>query len=156
MTNFIYVDQDAAGQSAIYRETSRVIDSVAFSRIGPVFFVMLGTQLVIDANIFVEVIEETLLLTSLLFFGQILSAGLAARFTGGFQWEESWMIGFGMLGRAELAFVVMDIAYRQENIINDEMFYTLMFTAFFLNIAVPFCIRWWKPRFEKALSKDRQ
>jgi len=31
---------------------------------------------------------------------QALSAGLAARYTGNFDWPASWMIGFGMLGRA--------------------------------------------------------
>jgi hypothetical protein len=41
----------------------------------------------------------------------------------------------------------MDIAYTQEQIINDEMFYILMFTAFILNILVPVTIRLWKPRF---------
>ena len=46
------------------------------------------------------------------------------------------MIGFGMLGRAELAFVVMDIAYVQHSILNEQAFFTLMITAFFLNIAL--------------------
>ena len=55
------------------------------------------------------------------------------------------MIGFGMLGRAELAFVVMDIGYVQNNVITTEAFYTLMATAFFLNISVPLLIKWWKP-----------
>jgi len=58
------------------------------------------------------------------------------------------LIGFGMLGRAELAFVVMDIGYVQNSILTPEAFYTLMFTAFFLNVAVPITIRWWKPYFE--------
>ncbi len=62
--------------------------------------------------------------------GQIVSAALAARYTGDFSFEESMMIGFGMLGRAELAFVVMDIAYVQNDIFTTEVFYTLMFTAF--------------------------
>ena len=62
------------------------------------------------------------------------------------------MIGFGMLGRAELAFVVMDIAYNQNQIISDAMFFTLMFTAFTLNVAVPLSIRWWKPHFERAIE----
>ncbi|MDX2349017.1 MAG: hypothetical protein QNK32_01375, partial [Porticoccus sp.] len=65
-----------------------------------------------------------------------------------FDWPDSWMIGFGMLGRAELAFVVMDIAYVQHNIMNAESFYTLMFTAFLLNISVPLTIRWWKHKFK--------
>jgi Kef-type K+ transport system membrane component KefB len=79
-----------------------------------------------------------------LFFGQILSASLAARFTGDFTWPDSWLIGFGMLGRAELAFVVMEIAYVQTQVMSDSAFYTLMITCFLLNISVPLSIRWWK------------
>ena len=67
------------------------------------------------------------------------------RYTGNMNFAASLMIGFGMLGRAELAFVVMDIAYVQNPILTDHAFYTLMFTAFWLNIAVPLSIRWWKP-----------
>jgi hypothetical protein len=52
-----------------------------------------------------------------------------------------------MLGRAELAFVVIDIAYVQHNILSVEAFYTLMMTAFILNMSVPLSIRWWKSRF---------
>lgn len=63
------------------------------------------------------------------------------------------MIGFGILGRAELAFVVMDIAYVQHDILSTEAFYTLMFTAFWLNVAVPVCITAWKPRYTAAEAK---
>jgi hypothetical protein len=31
-----------------------------------------------------------------LFIGQILSAALAARYTGHFDWPASWMTGFGI------------------------------------------------------------
>ena len=63
------------------------------------------------------------------------------------------MIGLGMLGRAELAFVVMDIAYIENQIFTDEVFYTLMITAFWLNLAVPITIKQWKPYYmgEKKL-----
>lgn len=57
------------------------------------------------------------------------------------------MVGFGILGRAELAFVVMDIAYVQNEILSTEAFYTLMGTAFVLNILVPLTIRLWKPTY---------
>lgn len=40
----------------------------------------------------------------------------------------------------------MDIAYVQHQVINEEMFYTLMATAFCLNVSVPLTIRWWKAR----------
>ena len=49
-----------------------------------------------------------------------------------------------------LAFGVMDIAYLQNPILNTEAFYTLMVTAFFLNIAVPVTITLWKPCYDKA------
>ena len=52
-----------------------------------------------------------------------------------------------MLGRAELAFVVIDIAYVQNHILNTEAFYVLMFSAFWLNIAVPVSIRLWTARY---------
>lgn len=143
---FAFGDKSETDGQTLYEETRRIIDSVAFSWIGPVFFVILGGRLIIQPEIMANVIDETIILTTGLFIGQVLSAGLAARFTGGFEWNESWLIGFGMLGRAELAFVVMDIAYVEHSIINDEMFYTLMFTAFALNLLVPVTIRLWKPR----------
>ena len=55
------------------------------------------------------------------------------------------MIGFGTLGRAELAFIVINIAFVQHKIIDQSQFYTLMFTAFLLNVTVPIALKWWKP-----------
>jgi len=133
-----------------YEDTKRIIDSVAFSWIGPVFFVELGTKLVLEWDIFVAVIPQTLVLTIGLFVAQVTSASLAARYTSGMNWPSSVLIGFGMLGRAELAFVVIDIAYVQNSIINTEAFYTLMFTAFWLNVAVPVTIGYWNRRYAET------
>lgn len=57
------------------------------------------------------------------------------------------MIRFGMLGRAVLAFVVLDIAYVHQQIISLESFYTLMLTVFLLDWSVPLTIRRWKARY---------
>jgi Kef-type K+ transport system membrane component KefB len=130
-----------------HSNSRRILDDVAFSWIGPVFFVELGTRLVLDLDLLLEVLPGALLLFASLFLAQVSSAALAARYTGSFDWRDSVMIGFGMLGRAELAFVVLDIAYIDHQLISDSAFYTLMITAFFLNISVPLCIRWWKPRY---------
>ncbi|GJL85577.1 MAG: sodium:proton antiporter [Micavibrio sp.] len=135
-----------------YESTKQIIDSVAFSWIGPVFFVELGTKIIFDWDVFVSVIPETAVLFLSIVAAQIISATLAARYTGGFKIEEALMIGFGMLGRAELAFVVMDIAYVQNQIFSTEVFYTLMFTAFWLNVCVPVSIKLWKPYFNKAIE----
>lgn len=130
-----------------YGSIKGVLDNVAFVWIGPVFFVLLGAQMKFDAAQLIDLIPETLALTAALMVAQVSSAALAARYTGNMDAVSSVMIGFGMLGRAELAFVVMDIAYVQNNILTDQAFYTLMFTAFWLNVSVPLTIRWWKPRY---------
>ena len=135
-----------------YLDTRRILDNVAFSWIGPVFFVQLGTQIVFDWDIVASIIPHTIAMTVGIFVAQILSAGVSARFTSGMAWPESWLVGFGMLGRAELAFVVMDIAYVQNAILSTEAFYTLMFTAFWLNISVPITITFWKRRYAARLA----
>jgi Kef-type K+ transport system membrane component KefB len=140
-------------RNTAHLETKKIIDNAAFSWVGPVFFVDLGAKLVFDVDILLQVLPYAAVLTIGLFVFQILSAGLAARYTGGMGWHASLMIGFGMLGRAELAFVVMDIAYVQHSILNEQAFFTLMITAFFLNIAVPVTIGWWRPYYLAAETR---
>ena len=135
-----------------YQDTRRILDSVAYSWVGPVFFVQLGTQLVFDWDIIVSLIPQTITLLTGLFVAQVASVSLAARYTSGMAWPESVLIGFGMLGRAELAFVVLDIAYTQNGILNTEAFYTLMFTAFWLNVSVPLAIRLWKTLYDRRID----
>ena len=85
---------------------------------------------------------------------QVSSAALDARYTGGMLWQASTLVGFGMLGRAELAFAAMDIAYVQNCVIPIEAFYTLMMTAFLLNMALPITIKLWKPYYIRGLPVE--
>ncbi|MEZ5471153.1 MAG: cation:proton antiporter [Marinicella sp.] len=144
-----YFDFHQEQQKDHYNRAREIIDNVAFTWIGPVFFVTMGTYLIFDLDMLIDVIPEAVLLFAGLFVGQILSAGLAAKYTGRFSWPDSWMIGFGMLGRAELAFVVMNIAFVQYQIFTLEVFYTLMITAFLLNVSVPVTIKYWKLKFHE-------
>ncbi len=142
-----YFDFHQDKQVDFYNQAREMIDNIAFSWIGPVFFVALGSKLIFELDLFVEVLPGALWLFIGLFIGQVSSASIAARYTGNFNWPDSLMIGFGMLGRAELAFVVLNIAYVQNKILSTEAFYTLMITTFLLNTSVPLSIRWWKMRF---------
>lgn len=141
-----YFDFHPERRVDFHKQATEMINNIAYSWIGPVFFVTLGSKLIFDIELALTVLPYSLILFACLFVAQVLSAGLAARFIGSFDWASSWMIGFGMLGRAELAFVVMDIAFVEHQIFTLETFYTLMLTAFLLNICVPLTIRWWKPR----------
>ena len=137
-------DHEAAVSNA-YAETKNIVENAAYCWIGPVFFVDLGAKILFDWSLLTEILPYAIAMTLGIFFFQVTSAGLAARYTSGMNWAESVMIGFGMLGRAELAFVVIDIAYVQHSILNTEAFFTLMVTAFFLNILVPVSIGLWRP-----------
>lgn len=144
--------QDGSERTDVFVETKRIIDNAAFCWIGPVFFIDLGAKILFDWDLLVVVLPYAILMTVCIAFFQVLSAGLAARYTGGMNRAESLMIGFGMLGRAELAFVVIDIAYVQNNILNTEAFFTLMITAFLLNILVPVSITLWKPYYLRSTT----
>jgi len=130
------------------KDAEFVINHLAFSIFGPIFFVMLGTKLIFDTTIIIDILPIAIILFVTVLTLQVLSAGLAARYTGGYRWHESVMIGFGMLGRAELAFIVIDIAFVENHLITIEQFYSLMITIFLLNITVPILIKWWKPYYQ--------
>ena len=109
-----------------YRQTKVIIDDVAFIWVGPVFFVTLGSRLLFDPQVLLEIAVPALLLYLAVVAAQVGSAGLAARYTGRFDRRSSLLIGLGMLGRAEPAFVVMSIAHVQYAILSVDAFYTLM------------------------------
>lgn len=142
--------QSKLGAANVYKETKHIVDNAAFCWVGPVFFVDLGARILFDWDLLMQVLPWAFVFTVGITVIQILSAGLAARYTSGMNNAESLMIGFGMLGRAELAFVVLDIAYVQNSILPTEAFFTLMITAFVLNILVPVTITWWRPYYLKA------
>ena len=135
-------------QKSGYEKCKAIIDNAAFSWLGPVFFVNLGTKLVLDFDTVISILPDTLAMTAGVFVIQVLSAMLPARMMAGFAWHESFLIGLGMVGRAEIAFIVLNIGYVQNAIFTDKAFFTLMFTAFCLNVLVPLTIRWWQPYFE--------
>jgi len=132
----------------IYRESKLVIDHVAFTIFWPIFFVTLWAKLVFDLDILFEILPMALILFWMVFIFQILAASFAARFTWGFEWKDSIMVWFWMLWRAELAFIVINIAFVQEKIIDEKQFYILMFTAFLLNISVPLMLKFWEPYYK--------
>jgi Kef-type K+ transport system membrane component KefB len=128
-----------------FKQAYHVIEHIAFTIFGPIFFVNLGGKLGFDLDIVWAALPAVIALYLIVVIFQVTSAAMAARFTGNYHPHESVMIGLGMLGRAELAFIVINIAFVQHQIIDVTQFYILMFTAFLLNITVPISLKWWKP-----------
>ena len=128
-----------------FESATHVIEHLSFTIFGPIFFVNLGGKLVFDLEVMVEALPAVIVLYLAVVVFQVISACLAARYTGRYKWHEGVMIGFGMLGRAELAFIVINIAFVQHKIIDNTQFYTLMIAAFLLNVTVPVTLKLWKP-----------
>jgi Kef-type K+ transport system membrane component KefB len=138
-----------------YFHVKAVLESAAFCWLGPIFFIHLGSQIKIEVEVMQTVVVESLTLFVFLFFGQIFSAAFAARYVpGGFSWSDAWMIGFGMLGRAELFFVVLDICYIENQIFTAEMFYSLTFASILLNVSVPVTISMYQPYYTGAKTSS--
>jgi len=137
------------GENINIASIENVINNLAFVVFGPVFFILLGSKIIFDINILGEVLYPTFGLFVAVLIFQVLSAGGAAKWTGGYSTKESILIGLGMLGRAELAFIVINIAYVQNNLITQAEFYILVFTTFLLNISVPILIKLYSPYYKK-------
>jgi Kef-type K+ transport system membrane component KefB len=150
-----YFDIEDEGNT--YQHTLHFIEGAAFQWLGPVFFLNLGASIIIEMEVLGDVIWYSLILFVGMFVGQFWSAALAARYVpGGFTWAESAMIGFGMLGRAELFFVVLNLCYVENDIMPKEMFFTFTFCAMLLNISVPVCITLYKPYYMRSKQLNPQ
>ena len=139
---------DVVDDGKIYEQSKIVVDHVAFTIFWPIFFVTLWAKILLEKELLLEILPWVILLFVLVFVLQILSASISARFLWKYKWCESLMIWFWMLWRAELAFIVINIAFVKEKIISLEQFYILIFTAFLLNLCVPIIIGLWEPYFK--------
>jgi hypothetical protein len=149
-----YYDLEDSGNT--YQSTLHLIENAAYTWLGPIFFVNLGATIDLsNTAAVVGGIGYALIFFVALGLGQFLSASISARYVpGGFTWAESFMIGFGMLGRAELFFVVLQIC-KEKKIMNDEIFLTFTMTAVLLDVAVPICITLFKPYYlRKRLQSE--
>jgi len=131
------------------KEVEKITSVMAYTVFGPVFFILLGGKILFDLGVLQDVFLPTIALFLSVLILQIISAAGAAKYTGGYSSKDSLLIGFGMLGRAELAFIVINIAFVQNKLISQEEFYILMFTTFLLNISVPTLLKWYKPIYLK-------
>lgn len=110
---------------------------IAYSFLGPIFFISLGFSITFDIS--TEGVWFLLTLTSLVIIGQILSAGSMA-LQMKLPWREALTVGVGMCGRAELAFILASLAL-SKGAIDQPVFSVLIFTAFILNLFTPLALK---------------
>lgn len=104
---------------------------IAYSFLGPIFFISLGFHVTFE-TLSGQGLWFVLVLTAVCGVGQIISAGGMARLEG-FTWIESLTVGVGMMGRAEMAFVLAALGLSM-NAISNEVFSILIFVTFLMNM----------------------
>jgi Kef-type K+ transport system membrane component KefB len=113
---------------------------IAYSFLGPVFFVSLGFSFTFDAFRGEPLVFALSLLVAVV-VGQVLSAGGMARRLH-FSWADSLTVGVGMCGRAEMAFVLASLGLTTTlpdgtTPISETVFTSLVLTIFLLNMLTP-------------------
>ncbi len=123
--------EEKVADPKLFRRVKDRVFAFSYSFLGPIFFISLGFHL--DVNVFKGVnLSLIFALTSLCFFGQIISAGGMAKLLG-LSWIEALTVGVGMCGRAEMAFILASLGLAS-GFYSDDIFSVLLVTAFLLNI----------------------
>ena len=110
---------------------------IAYSFLGPIFFMSLGFSITFDMG--PSELGFLLTLTTAVIVAQVVSAGsMALRM--GLPPREALTVGVGMCGRAELAFILASLALA-EGAVTPAVFSVLILTAFVLNLFTPMALK---------------
>lgn len=133
----LFFREEVASKALIKKVEDRLF-GIAYSFLGPIFFISLGFHITFDAFTTEGIMLLSILVISCVVI-QIISAGGMARLAK-FSTTESVTIGIGMVGRAEMAFILAAIGLKLEAI-SDSVFSILIFSTFILNIIATFGLK---------------
>ena len=126
----LFFEEKVASRELVQKVSDR-LEGIAYSFLGPIFFVSLGFHITFDA-LKGESLAFVLVLTVVLLVGQIVSAGSMARLLK-FSWLESFSVGVGMCGRAEMAYVIAALGF-QLGAFDAKVLSVMIFVTFLVNI----------------------
>lgn len=126
----LFFREEVASKALIKKVEDRLY-GIAYSFLGPIFFISLGFHITFEAlNPQGVALLIALVLGCIII--QIASAGGMAKLAK-FSNIESLTIGIGMTGRAEMAFILAAIGLKMK-VLDDTLFSILIFSTFILNI----------------------
>lgn len=126
----LFFREEVANQALIQKVEDRLY-GIAYSFLGPIFFISLGFHISFEAFTSNGILLLVALVVTTVII-QILSAGGMARLAK-FSHIESLSIGIGMIGRAEMSFILAAIGLKLGTL-NEAIFSILIFSTFILNI----------------------
>lgn len=130
--------EEKVASPEVVRQVEDRLNGIAYSFLGPIFFISLGFHITFDALMGPQ-LWFMLGLTAAVGVGQIIGAGGMARLSG-FNWTQSLTVGTGMCGRAEMAFILASVGFAQ-GIVDSTVFSALIFTTFLLTLLTPIALK---------------
>ena len=131
--------REEVASKALIRKVEDRLYGISYSFLGPIFFISLGFHITFDAFTPSGTVLLIVLVLSCVAV-QIISAGGMAKLAK-FSNAESLTIGIGMVGRAEMAFILAAIGLKL-GAISDSVFSILIFSTFILNFIATFGLKW--------------
>lgn len=129
----LFFREEVASKELVQKVEDR-LNGIAYTFLGPIFFISLGFHITFeglsDAGIWLIIA-----LTLAVGVSQIASAGGMARLLK-FSWLECGVVGVGMCGRAEMAFVLSSLGMSL-GVLDKATFSAIIFTTFLLNLLTP-------------------
>ncbi len=134
----LFFREEVASKALLKKVEDRLF-GISYSFLGPIFFISLGFHITFDAfsTSGIVLMASLVIMCTVV---QIISAGGMAKLAK-FSNLESLTIGIGMVGRAEMAFILAAIGLKM-NVISDTLFSILVFSTFILNIIASFGLKW--------------
>lgn len=145
------IDHMIEQQVAVDHENLSVFFYFAQEWIGPMFFIYLGSQLIADWSKAWMVIIIALIAGIIISIFQFVTAYYGGRKSAKLPHHDSVLLGFGMLPRDVLAFVVLGIAV-DTGLINqgDNFVITIVLTVLVMNVISSIGMLLYKPKYLKA------
>ncbi len=145
------VDHMTEQQITVDHEHLSVFFYFAQEWIGPIFFIYLGSQLVADWSKAWLVVVMALIAGIIISFFQFITAYYSGKKTAKLPRHESILLGFAMLPRDVLAFVVLGIAVDSGLITKGDSFViAIVLTVLMINIISSLGLLWYKPKYIQA------
>lgn len=133
----LFFREEVANKELVDKVEDRLY-GIAYSFLGPIFFISLGFHITFDAFTLNGIILLISLVVGVIII-QISSAGIMAKLSK-FSNLESVTIGIGMTGRAEMAFILAAIGQKM-GVLDDNLFSIIVFSTFLLNFFAIFGLK---------------
>jgi Kef-type K+ transport system membrane component KefB len=145
------VDHMTEQQVAVDHEHLSVFFYFAQEWIGPMFFIFLGSQLIADWSKAWMIIVFAIIAGIIISIFQFVTAYYGGRKSAKLAKHDAILLGFGMLPRDVLAFVVLGIAVDSGLVDRGDNFViSIVLTVLVMNIISSIGMLWYRPKYLKA------